>query len=210
MSASAGRDVVSTGLRGAAYLALGALLAAGCEPRVPAPAPGAGPSTPSAPASRPAASPGTTSPSASSAASSAESGRDDPLPAPQHLAAVELVVGLQRIEAEVAKSDLERQRGLMSRTDIAGTDRGMLFVFPRAKVLRFWMKNTPTPLSIAYLDDDGTILEIDDMRPFDLEGAMSSRPARLALEMAQGWFDRRGVKPGDRIFGLDRVGGALD
>jgi len=209
VSASAGRDVVSAGLRGAACLAIGALLAAGCEPRVPAPtpAPGAGPSMPSAPASRPDASPGAASASASSAA---ESGRDDPLPAPQHLAAVELVVGLQRIEAEVAKSDLERQRGLMARTDIAGTDRGMLFVFPRAKVLRFWMKNTPTPLSIAYLDDDGTILEIDDMRPFDLEGAMSSRPARLALEMAQGWFDRRGVKPGDRIFGLDRVGGALD
>ena len=132
------------------------------------------------------------------------------MPPPQRLDAVDLVVGLKRFQAEVARTDSERQRGLMSRRDLAGGDRGMLFVFPRAKVLRFWMKNTPSPLSIAFLEEDGTIIEIDDMRPFDLDGTVSSRTSRRALEMPQGWFATNGVKPGDRIFGLERAGDSLD
>jgi uncharacterized membrane protein (UPF0127 family) len=132
------------------------------------------------------------------------------MPPPQHLDAIDLVVGLRRLQAEVARSDPERQRGLMSRRDLAGGDRGMLFLFPRAKILSFWMKNTPSPLSIAFLEEDGTIVEIDDMRPFDLETTMSSRPLRCALEMPQGWFERNGVKPGDRIFGLARAGAPVE
>jgi uncharacterized membrane protein (UPF0127 family) len=86
----------------------------------------------------------------------------------------------------------------MFRTSLA-EGRGMLFVFDRDQIMSFWMRNTRIPLSIAYIRSDGGILEIRDMRPLDESLVRSSRSVRYALEVPQGWFDRVGVKAGDRL-----------
>jgi hypothetical protein len=82
----------------------------------------------------------------------------------------------------------------------------MLFVFPAAQRQSFWMKNTPLPLSIAFVDAKGTILNIRDMMPFTTDGHPSDGEALYALEMNRGWFAQRGIKAGDRILGLDKAG----
>jgi hypothetical protein len=109
-----------------------------------------------------------------------------------------VVANGQRISVEIADSPEERAEGLMFRSSLA-EDHGMLFVFPAPQILSFWMKNTSIPLSIAYLDADGTVLEIYDMEPHSLESITSRRPALYALEVNQGTFDRLGVEPGDRL-----------
>ncbi len=76
---------------------------------------------------------------------------------------------------------------------------GMLFVFEREEILSFWMKNTYVPLSVAYADRSGRILEIHDMEPESLAPVRSSRPARYALEVPRGYFERAGIRPGDLI-----------
>ncbi|MDR1786560.1 MAG: DUF192 domain-containing protein [Spirochaetaceae bacterium] len=102
------------------------------------------------------------------------------------------------VEAEIAAKPKEREWGFMERTDIPdGT--GMLFVFDRDQVLNFWMKNTPTPLSIAYIDSRGVIRDIFDMTPYSLRNITSSRSVRYALEVPQGWFARAGISPGDTL-----------
>ena len=83
--------------------------------------------------------------------------------------------------------------------------RGMLFVFPRSMPLSFWMMNTFIPLSIAYIDDTGTILNITDMKPQTTDPHPSAGPARYALEMNQGWFAKRGIKAGAKVEGLDKA-----
>jgi uncharacterized membrane protein (UPF0127 family) len=100
---------------------------------------------------------------------------------------------------EIADDPLERERGLMDRTSL-GEDRGMLFVFSREQPLSFWMKNTKIPLSIAYIDSEGRITDILDMKPMDDEPPhyTSSEPVLYALEVNQGFFDERGVKVGDQ------------
>lgn len=118
----------------------------------------------------------------------------------QQLPTVTLTAGLFRITAEVARTHEERAIGLMHRRELA-THAGMLFVFEQAQPLCFWMKNTFIPLSIAFLQDDGTILNIEEMKPQSLQSHCSAVPARYALEMNAGWFKRRGLKPGDRIGG---------
>lgn len=133
----------------------------------------------------------------------------DPPPDPQHLPTVELVAGVRRIRAEVARSEATRQRGLMARRDVAG-DAGMLFVFPRTELRTFWMKNTPSALSIAFIADDGRISQIEDMKPFDLAYTRSREAVRYALEMPRGWFESAGLKPGDKVHGLERAGEARD
>lgn len=86
----------------------------------------------------------------------------------------------------------------MERKNIpAGT--GMVFIFERDQILNFWMKNTPTPLSIAYIDSRGTIRDIFDMTPFSLSSVTSTVSVRYALEVPQGWFAKNGIKPGDRV-----------
>lgn len=96
------------------------------------------------------------------------------------------------VEAEIAKTPEERSKGYMERTSIpAGT--GMLFVFERDQILSFWMKNTPTPLSIAYIDSRGVIRDIFDMTPFSLANVTSTRSVRYALEVPQGWFAAQGI-----------------
>ena len=102
------------------------------------------------------------------------------------------------ISVEVADSDFLRDRGLMFRQNM-GEDEGMLFIFPESDQRGFWMKNTYIPLSIAFLDDNGTILNIADMSPHDLNTTYSEGPARGALEMNQGWFERNGISPGCRV-----------
>ena len=88
--------------------------------------------------------------------------------------------------------------GFMERTSIpAGT--GMLFVFDRDQILSFWMKNTPTPLSIAYIDSSGRIRNIFDMTPYSLASVVSTTSCRYALEVPQGWFSEVGVKVGDKV-----------
>jgi uncharacterized membrane protein (UPF0127 family) len=99
------------------------------------------------------------------------------------------------IHVEVARTDAERSRGLMYREKL-GQDWGMLFVYPRAERLSFYMRNTKIPLSIAFLDDGRVVRDIQDMTPFDETLHVSKAPARYALEMEQGWFARRNVAPG--------------
>jgi uncharacterized membrane protein (UPF0127 family) len=102
------------------------------------------------------------------------------------------------LELEIARTEAERARGLMYRKSL-NDGKGMLFVFEKDEILSFWMKNTLIPLSIAFIASDGRILEIRDMEPESLIPVKSSRSVRYALEVPRGWFDRAGVKPGDRF-----------
>jgi uncharacterized membrane protein (UPF0127 family) len=102
------------------------------------------------------------------------------------------------LKAELARTDGERERGLMFRKELKDGE-GMLFIFAQDQVLAFWMKNTLLPLSIAYIASDGRILEIRDMEPGNLQTVKSGRSCRYALEVPRGWFDRAGLGPGDRL-----------
>jgi uncharacterized membrane protein (UPF0127 family) len=79
---------------------------------------------------------------------------------------------------------------------------GMLFVFEQAAVQCFWMKNTLLPLSAAFLADDGTIVNLEDMAPQTEASHCSKRPVRLVLEMNQGWFAKRNLRPGMKLQGV--------
>lgn len=120
--------------------------------------------------------------------------------APQRLPATTLTAGFHLIKAEVARTPEQRAIGLMHRPSMPTND-GMLFVFERPAEQCFWMKNTLLPLSIAFLDEDGTIVNVEDMQPQTLDSHCSARPVRFALEMNQGWFARRGLKPGTKLKG---------
>lgn len=117
---------------------------------------------------------------------------------------IELSAGMHRIEAEVASNNAERATGLMNRPSMP-MHRGMLFVFPEAGVQCFWMKNTLIPLSIAFLDDAGRIVQIADMQPQSLDNHCSAKPVRFALEMNAGWFRSRGLTTGAKINGLGKA-----
>lgn len=114
---------------------------------------------------------------------------------------VVLTVGEARVTVEIADEPSERSRGLMYR-DTLGADDGMLFVYPDAAERSFWMHNTRIPLSIAYLDAEGRIVSLADMRPLDDTGVPSGAPAMYALEVNAGWFARHGVHVGDVVKGL--------
>ena len=102
------------------------------------------------------------------------------------------------VEAELASTQEERNFGFMERKKIPdGT--GMLFIFEYDQKLSFWMKNTPHPLSIAYIDSNGIIREIYDMTPFSLSSIESTVSVRYALEVPQGWFLKNNITPGDKI-----------
>ena len=105
------------------------------------------------------------------------------------------------VDVEVADTEFLRRKGLMHRSSL-DDGKGMLFVFPERSILGFWMRNTLIPLSIAFIQDDGTISSIEDMSPHDEKSKMSSTPVRYALEVPQGWFDRNGLKPGSRVENL--------
>lgn len=102
------------------------------------------------------------------------------------------------IVAELAVKPEERNYGFMNRKKIPdGT--GMFFVFEKDQVLSFWMKNTPHPLSIAYISSDGKIIDIFDMTPYSLASITSSRSVRYALEVPQGWYKKQNVNIGDKV-----------
>ena len=117
---------------------------------------------------------------------------------------LELNAGFHRIEAEVAASDQNRQVGLMNRQAMP-QQRGMLFVFTQNNTHCMWMRNTLLPLSVAFIDDDGYIINIEDMQPQTEDNHCARQPARYALEMNRGWFAQRGIKPGVRLGGLDKA-----
>ena len=119
---------------------------------------------------------------------------------PQSLAAVKLSAGMHSIRAELARTPDERSIGLMFRKAMPTND-GMLFQFDQAAPQCFWMKNTLLPLSIAFIDDDGVVVNIDDMKPQTLDSHCSAKPVRYVLEMNEGWFAKRGIKPGSRLQG---------
>jgi uncharacterized membrane protein (UPF0127 family) len=117
-----------------------------------------------------------------------------------NLPRVQLTAGGHEFQVYVARSAQERALGLMHRQDLP-SDEGMLFMSARRAVQKFWMKDTPLPLSIAFLDEDGTILKIADLVPHDLRPESSVQPVRFVLEMNQGWFAERGIAPGMRLAG---------
>jgi uncharacterized protein len=117
---------------------------------------------------------------------------------------VELTTGFYRIEAEVAATDANRQRGLMQRRAMP-PQHGMLFVFTENNTHCMWMRNTLLPLSVAFVDSDGVIINIEDMQPQTEDNHCAKVPARYALEMNLGWFSQRGIKRGSKLNGLDKA-----
>ncbi|TFZ00812.1 DUF192 domain-containing protein [Ramlibacter henchirensis] len=113
---------------------------------------------------------------------------------------VELSAGMHKIEAQIARTPSQTATGLMWRKQMPQHE-GMLFVFPQAFPQCFWMKNTLLPLSAAFIEDDGTIVNIADMQAQSLESHCSLKPVRYVLEMNQGWFAKRGIKPGMKLAG---------
>lgn len=112
-----------------------------------------------------------------------------------------LTIGSHTLTAEVASTEMQRVTGLMHRFSLA-PDSGMLFVFDSPQRRSFWMRNTYIPLSIAFIDASGTILNIEDMTPHDERPTWSTGPALYALEMRKGWFAQRGIAAGVRVQGL--------
>jgi uncharacterized membrane protein (UPF0127 family) len=123
---------------------------------------------------------------------------------PQRLEAITLNAGMHNIRAEVANTEEQREIGLMFRREM-GANEGMLFVFDDVSQRCFWMKNTLLPLSIAFVADDGTVSDVTEMKPQTLDSHCSSKPVRYALEMNQGWFAKRGIKPGFKLSGAPFV-----
>ncbi len=108
-------------------------------------------------------------------------------------------IGARTVQMQIAALPNETERGLMFRSSL-GRDEGMLFVFPRAQQMSFWMRNTTVALDIGYIDSAGVLREIYPMYPLDERPVPSrSRDLQFALEMNQGWFKANGVKPGDRL-----------
>jgi len=119
----------------------------------------------------------------------------------QQLPVVELRAGMHLIRAEVAADYSTRGRGLMHRRSLE-PNAGMLFAFDAPAIHCMWMKNTTIALSVAFLDPQGAIINIADMQPHSEQSHCAARPALYALEMAQGWFAERGIKPGSKLGGL--------
>jgi uncharacterized membrane protein (UPF0127 family) len=119
------------------------------------------------------------------------------------LPTTELSAGIHVIQAEVASTTATRSQGLMRRKSMA-LGAGMLFLFDESAGHCMWMKNTLIPLSVAFIDERGQIVNIADMQPLDEATHCASRPVRYALEMNQGWFKKRGISTGTLIQGLER------
>lgn len=117
---------------------------------------------------------------------------------------MELTAGFYRIDAEIAADQDNRMQGLMHRRTMAA-NQGMLFVFPQAARHCMWMRNTFLPLSVAFLDEEGRILNVEDMQPQTEDSHCAAKPARFALEMNVGWFVSKGLKVGARIGGLEKT-----
>ncbi len=120
------------------------------------------------------------------------------------LPTLQLSAGIHLIQAELANTFETRMTGLMHRKKLGAND-GMLFVFPDVAPHCMWMKNTFVPLSVAFIDERGVILNIADMRPQTEESHCATAPARFALEMNQGWFAAKGIKPGAKLSGIEKA-----
>ncbi len=122
--------------------------------------------------------------------------------APQtNLDRVQLAIGMHRLDVQVAATPDQRQTGLMFRKEMPQHE-GMIFVFEQPAQQCFWMKNTLLPLSAAFVADDGTIVNIEDMAPQTLDSHCSAKPVRYVLEMNKGWFVKKGIKPGSKLQGV--------
>jgi uncharacterized membrane protein (UPF0127 family) len=116
------------------------------------------------------------------------------------LSRLTLSAGMHLIQAQVASTPDQRSIGLMFRREMPANE-GMLFIFEQPQTQCFWMKNTLLPLTAAFVADDGTIVNLADMKPQTTDSHCSTQPVRYVLEMHQGWFDKRGIKAGTRLSG---------
>ncbi|HET7547094.1 MAG TPA: DUF192 domain-containing protein [Usitatibacter sp.] len=114
-----------------------------------------------------------------------------------------LHVGSQALKVEIAASEAERNRGLMFRKSLP-REEGMLFIFDDPGYYAMWMKNTLIPLSVAFVDREGVILNIADMAPQTLDSHLAAGPALYAIETNKGWFAAHHVQAGDKVTGLPR------
>lgn len=121
--------------------------------------------------------------------------------APQiDLPRIKLSAGMHLIDTQVAATPQQRATGLMLRKDMPQAE-GMLFIFEQVSVQCFWMKNTLLPLTAAFVADDGTIVNLVDMKPQTTDSHCSTQPVRYVLEMNQGWFSKKGIKAGFKLGG---------
>ena len=121
--------------------------------------------------------------------------------APQmNLQRITLSAGIHQIDTQLAITSEQQATGLMYRNEMPQNE-GMLFVFEQATVQCFWMKNTRLALTAAFVADDGTIVNLENMKPQTTESHCSAKPVRYVLEMNQGWFAKKGVKPGSKLSG---------
>lgn len=125
-------------------------------------------------------------------------------PAQQKFRTIPLTAGMYVIQAEVAATESEREQGLMYREKL-GPNEGMVFLFEAPAHVCMWMKNTLIPLSVAFIDESGKIVNIENMRPQTTNSHCAKKPIRYALEMNQGWFKEKNIKPGSVIQGLPRL-----
>ncbi len=112
-----------------------------------------------------------------------------------------LSAGMHQIDTQLALTQEQRQIGLMFRKEMPQHE-GMLFVFEQAAVQCFWMKNTVLPLTAAFVADDGSIVNLADMKPQTTDSHCSAKPVRYVLEMNQGWFAKKGIKAGSKLQGM--------
>lgn len=127
----------------------------------------------------------------------AQAAREAPLPV------VSLKIAGQALRVEVVSTPEQRAKGLMHREKLGRND-GMLFIFDEPGYHAMWMMNTLIPLSVAFVDGEGRILNIEDMAPKTLDSHAAQGPARYAVETNKGWFAERGIKAGDRVTGLPK------
>ncbi len=117
-----------------------------------------------------------------------------------NLQRITLTAGIHQIDAQVAETQDQHATGLMHRDEMP-VNEGMLFVFEKPTKQCFWMRNTRIPLTAAFVADDGTIVNMENMKPQTLDSHCSAKPVRYVLEMNQGWFAKKGVKPGSKLGG---------
>ncbi len=122
---------------------------------------------------------------------------------PVKFSTVPLNFGIHVIQAEVAVTPAQRERGLMFREKL-GQNQGMIFVFEEPTEVCMWMKNTPLPLSVAFIDVEGKIVNIADMQPHTTDSHCGAKPVKYALEMNQGWFAQKHIRPGAVLGGVPK------
>lgn len=135
------------------------------------------------------------------------------LPSPQKVQAkgfetwFEIAIGTEKPRLQLAIQRGEQQQGLMHRRDLGAND-GMVFIYKQSQIMSFWMRNTPTPLDIGFFDDEGTLLEIHPLHPFDETPVKSRKIVKFAIEMPRGWYASHNIRPGAKL-DLDGVRKAL-